>query len=88
LSLAGLCFASDVELVPGEPLEFQVRLVLGWTESDYLRLEGQVVWCRVQGGAFLVGGRFDPELAEDKAERLALLVRILSGELLSTSAAR
>ncbi len=82
ISYSGICVVAQDPIAPGTAVQFHLRLVMEWAESDALSLPGQIVWStRVRDG-HQVGARFDPSRMTDAAwQQLDLFLRFLAGDL-------
>jgi hypothetical protein len=80
LSRTGASVRLATSLEPGSRVQLHLRLMLGWTASDFLMLPARVVRCEPAGDAYQLGVELDA-LDEAQAGRLDLLVRVLEGEL-------
>jgi hypothetical protein len=80
LSRSGISVVVDEEIAEGKGVIFNLRLVRGWTESNFLSLPGTVARCTPIGGASEIGGQFDAELEEHAKRLLDTLIRMLSAQ--------
>ena len=81
LSATGLRMDMEEPVEVGTAVRHHLRLVLGWTEANFLTLPAVVRWCESGPDGYQVGTEFSGEMAEEHGKRLKLLVRVLSGEL-------
>jgi len=63
---------------PGTTVQIQLRLVLEWGTSEALAVSGHVLWATESEGGFQIGVMLT-ELLGDAKQRLAVLIRVLTG---------
>jgi hypothetical protein len=78
LSRSGIAVVVDEEVSVGTGVVFQLRLVRGWTENNFLSVPGTIVRCVPSGGAHEIGGQFEADLEEHAKRLLDTLIRMLS----------
>lgn len=80
LSDQALSVRADASIDPGTTVQVQLRLVLEWGTSETLGLTGLVIWCTETEGAWQVGVQL-VEVGNDVRQRIAVLLRVLTGTL-------
>lgn len=75
-----LTCATRSPIKPGTTVNMQLRLVLEWGASEAFPLSGHVLWSTETEGTYQIGVMIT-ELAGDARQRLALLIRVLTGAI-------
>lgn len=81
VSETGVALRLDRVLEVDARVEVLLTVHFGWTETDFVRLPGRIVWCRRDGEGARLGVEFCSEDLETQRDRLALLIRAVGAEL-------
>jgi len=65
---------------PGTTVQIQLRLVLEWGSSEALTVSGHVLWMTPTEGSYQIGVMLT-DVSGDARQRLALLIRVLTGAI-------
>lgn len=80
MSDSAVCLTANMPVEPGTQVQVHLRLVLEWGASEALVVPGQVAWLTDTEGSQQIGVVFSL-LAPDLRQRLAVLNRVLSGQI-------
>lgn len=87
LTDGALCCTLRSAIEPGTTVQIQLRLVLEWGTSEALAVSGHVLWATATEGVFQIGVMLT-ELLGDSRQRLAVLIRVLTGIIALPSPSR
>ena len=71
----------DPAVEVGTEITIVLRLAQGWSDNDTIRIPGIVMWCRRDEESHRIGARFAESLADKLRQKLAIIERVLDGEL-------
>jgi hypothetical protein len=80
LADGALSCTAKAPIDPGTTVQIQLRLVLEWGSSETVAVSGHVLWMTETEGAYQLGVMLT-ELTGDARQRLAVLVKVLTGAI-------
>jgi hypothetical protein len=81
LSFSGICLVAAEHIKPRTPVNFHLRLIFQWAESEGMSIPGEVVWSTEVEGEAQIGARFDKNMSSVSWTRLDVLLQFLAGEI-------
>lgn len=87
ISEGALTCTTDIPIRPGTTVQIGLRLVLEWGASEPFMVTGHVLWTTPTEGAYQIGVMLT-ELTGDGRQRLAVLIRVLTGHISLPAPAR
>jgi hypothetical protein len=81
LSFSGICLLAHEHIKPGTAVQFHLRLIFDWAESEGMSVPGIVVWSTEVEAQAQIGARFDKNMSSVSWTRLDVLLQFLAGDL-------
>lgn len=81
ISFSGICLHAESQVPARAQVNFHLKLIFQWAESDTMSIPGLTVWCTPVEGQFQIGARFDKHMDSASWTRLDVLLQFLSGDL-------
>jgi hypothetical protein len=81
ISFSGICLHAESPVPARMNVDFHLKLIFKWAESDTMTVPGITVWCTPVEGLHQIGARFDNQMDSASWARLDVLLQFLSGDL-------